>query len=142
MEEKILIKGDFGGKFIPLILYILAAVAFGVLTMIDLIDYWGGVLIIIGALSAIVLVTWGVILDAILKKREMIVTTKRVIVRGAFGYRTDLAVEKITDVSMCWLNGIGCASPSARVKYHFCKNKMELFDTIVAEVLQRDSKYL
>ena len=139
MEEKVLVKGVFGGKILSVILYILAAIVFGILTIVDIVDYWDGILILIGAISAVVLVAWGVIFAAILKKREMIVTTKRIIARGAFGYRTDLAIEKITDVSTGWLNAIGCASPSVRVKYHFCKNKMDIFDTISAKMLENNN---
>lgn len=141
MEEKVLIKGEFGGKVIPVILYVLAAIAFLVLTIFDIVDSWDGILIAIGAGSAIVLAVCGILLKAILKKRELIVTNKRVIARGAFGFRTDIPVEKITDVSMRYFNRIGCGSPSLKVMFPFCKNKIEIFDTIVSESLQRDSKY-
>lgn len=134
MEEKVLVKGVFGGKFISIILYILAVVTFGFLAMATAI-------LIMGLISGIVLAIFGLIISAILKKRELIVTNKRVIARGAFGFRADLPIEKITDVSMRWFNGIGCASPSLRIRFHFCKNKTEIFDTIISESLQRDSKY-
>lgn len=141
MEEKILIKGDFGGKFIPLVLSVLGVIAFIVLTIIDISGYFDGVLIAIGLISAVILFIYAIIINEIFKKRELIITNKRVIARGAFGFRADLPIEKITDVSMRWINGIGCASPSTRIKFHFCKNKTEVFDTIAAETLQRDSKY-
>lgn len=142
MEEKILIKAVFSSlKFLVTIFWFLSAICFLVFAIIGI--YWEEtIFILIGSVSTFILVLTTLIITEILKRRELIVTNKRVIARGAFGFRADLPIEKITDVSMCWLNGIGCASPSARVKYHFCKNKMELFDTIVAEVLQRDSKYL
>ena len=141
MEEKVLIKGEFGGKVIPVILYVLAAIAFLVLTIFDIVDSWDGILVAIGAGSAIVLAVCGILLKAIFKKRELIVTNKRVIARSAFGFRTDIPIEKITDVSMRYFNGIGCGSPSLKVMFPFCKNKIEIFDTIVSESLQRDSKY-
>lgn len=142
MEEKILIKGDFGGKFIPIILSALGVVAFIVLTIIDILGYFGGVLIGIGLISAVILFIYAIIINEILKRRELIITNKRAIARGSFGFRADLPIEKITDVSMRWFNGIGCASPSLRIRFHFCKNKTEVFDTIISESLQRDSKYL
>lgn len=141
MEEKILIKGDFGGKFIPLVLSVLGVIAFIVLTIIDISGYFDGVLIAIGLISAVILFIYAIIINEIFKKRELIITNKRVIARGAFGFRADLPIEKITDVSMRWINGIGCASPSLRIRFHFCKNKTEVFDTIISESLQRDSKY-
>lgn len=141
MEEKILIKGDFGGKFIPLVLSVLGVIAFIVLTIIDISGYFDGVLIAVGLISAVILFIYAIIINEIFKKRELIITNKRVIARGAFGFRADLPIEKITDVSMRWINGIGCASPSLRIRFHFCKNKTEVFDTIISESLQRDSKY-
>jgi protein-S-isoprenylcysteine O-methyltransferase Ste14 len=139
--EKISTKGVFGGDIIPKIIWGLAAITFCIFFSIEMSSSWDGIMFGIGIWSAIVLVIIGLIFKVILEKRELIITNKRVIARGAFGYRTDLPIEKVTDVSMCFFNGIGCASPSAKIKFHFCKNKMEVFDTIVAETLQRDSKY-
>lgn len=136
MEEKVLVKGVFGGKFAVTLLYILAAVILGILSIIDIEDHWDGELIIIGAVIAVIFVVFAIILGKSLKKRELIVTSKRVIARGAFGYRTDLAIENITSVSTYAFKGIGCASSSAKIKYLFCKNKMEIFDTISAEMLK------
>lgn len=137
MEEKVLIKGIFGGKFIFVILYILAAVSFGILTMVDIIDYWDGILIITGGIIAIVLVACGIIISKIMKKRELIVTNKRVIARSAFSFRTDFNIEKITSVSTRAFGGIGCGTSSLKILFHFCKNKQEIFDTIAAETLKK-----
>ncbi len=142
MEEKILVKGIFSGDIIPKIFWSFAIIIWFLFLIIDVSGGWEGILIAVGTVSAIVLVIIGLIFKVILEERELIITNKRVIARGAFGYRADLPIEKVTDVSMCWFNGIGCASPSARIKFHFCKNKMEVFNTIVSETLQRDSKYL
>lgn len=135
MEEKVLIKGEFGGKFLVVLLYIAAALTAFLLIVTD------DDLIALGFLCGIVLALFAVILNVILNKRELVVTNKRVIARGAFGFRADLPIEKVTNVSMRWFNGIGCASPSLRIRFHFCKNKTEVFDTIISESLQRDSKY-
>ena len=116
--------------------YVIAAILFviGLGTGYDIAILWLTV-------SAIFMVFVGVILGTIFKKRELIVTNKRVIARGAFGFRADIPIEKITNVSMRWFNGIGCASPSLRIIFYFCNNKTEVFDTIISESLQRDSKY-
>ena len=137
MEEKVLIKAVFSKlKFLVILCYVIAAILFviGLGTGYDIAILWLTV-------SAIFMVFVGVILGTIFKKRELIVTNKRVIARGAFGFRADIPIEKITNVSMRWFNGIGCASPSLRIIFYFCKNKTEVFDTIISESLQRDSKY-
>ena len=137
MEEKVLIKAVFSKlKFLVVLCYVIAAILFVIGLAIGY-----DIAILYLTASSVFMVFVGVILGGILKMRELIVTNKRVIARGAFGYRADLPIEKITDVSMCWFNGIGCASPSTRIKFHFCKNKTEVFDTIISESLQRDSKY-
>lgn len=141
MEEKVLIKGVFGGKFISIILYILAIIFAVFFIALDSSLYADGALIAIGVIFAIGLIGWGIIIGKLLKKREMIVTNKRVIVRSAFGFREDMPIEKITNVSTRFFSGIGCGTPSTKIKFHFCKNKVEVFDTIISESLQRDSKY-
>lgn len=142
MEEKVLIKGVFGGKIITIILYIIAAIGFALLTVIDLVAEFSGILIMTGVISAIFLVAYGIIVSIIMKKRELIVTNKRVIARGVFSFRTDFPIEKITDVSMRWFGGIGCGTPSLKIMLYFCKNKQEIFDTVASETLKRDSAFL
>lgn len=141
MEEKILIKAVFSSlKFLVTILWVLTVICFLVFAIIA-IDWEEPIFILTGSVSTFILVLTTLIITEILKRRELIVTNKRVIARGAFGYREDLPIEKVTNVSMCFFNGIGCGSPSAKIKYHFCKNMTEVFDTIISESLQRDSKY-
>lgn len=136
MEEKVLIKGEFGGKFLVVLLYIVAA-----LTAFVFIVSGDDDLIPVGIVFGLVLVLFAIILNVLLNKRELVVTNKRVIARGAFGYRTDLPTEKVTNVSTYWFGGIGCGSPSSKIRFLFCKNKVEIFDVIISESLQRDSKY-
>ncbi len=141
MEEKILIKAEFSSlKTLVSILWLLTAICFLVFIIIAF-AWVEPIFIEIGAVPTIILACTTLIITEILKKRELIVTNKRVIARGAFGYRLDLPIEKVTNVAMCGFDGIGCGSPSAKIKYHFCKNKTEVFDTIISESLQRDSKY-
>ncbi|MBE6787208.1 MAG: hypothetical protein E7537_02550 [Ruminococcaceae bacterium] len=141
MEEKVLIKGVFGGKFIITILWILGITFFALCCIGGIIDN-DAEIIIIGMVGGIPLIFFATILTVLLKKCELIVTNKRVIARGAFGYRTDLPIEKITNISMRYFGGIGCGSPSTKVRFHFCKNKQEIFDTIASETLKRDSAFL
>ena len=70
MEEKVLIKGVFGGKFIYVILYILAIIIGGLFIMIDIAEGWDGMLIATGVISAIILIICGAIISKIMKKRE------------------------------------------------------------------------
>lgn len=142
MEEKILIKGTFGGKFIPFIFYIIGVVPFVILTIYDVADSWDGILITLGAGILLLFGGLGLIMSVIIKKRELIITNKRIIVRSAFGFRTDFPIEKVTDISMRPFSGIGCGSPSLKIMFHFCKNKQEIFDTIASETLKRDSAFL
>ena len=144
MEEKVLVKGIFKSKLmsaLTTILYILAPIILVVFIAIDIEQYMDGAMIVTGVLLAGLFVLGAIIIRKIFKKREVIVTNKRVIVKGILKFRKDFPIEKITEVSTCWFNGIGCASPSSKFKYHFCANKMEIFDTIAEETLQRDSKY-
>ena len=136
MEEKILIKGDFALRFIPIVLSAVGIFIFALFTLID------GAFFLINLIIAIIFIVAAIIANKALKKRELIVTNKRVIARGAFGYRTDLPIEKITNVSMRCFGGIGCGTPSTKIRFHFCKNKQEIFDTIASETLKRDSAFL
>ena len=141
MEEKVLVKGIFGGKFMVTLIWILSIAAIALCIVCGIVNYDEG-LIIIGVVCGIPLIIFAIIFSALLKKRELIVTNKRVIARAAFGYRTDLPIEKITNVSMRCFNGIGCGTPSTKIRFHFCKNKQEIFDTIASETLKRDSAFL
>ena len=140
MEEKVLVKGVFGGKFLVTLIYIFAALIGVIFIGMGIADENEEV-IIPGVFMVLVFVIMGIIVNIILNKREFIVTNKRVIARGAFGFRADMPLEKVTAIRTYFWSGIGCSTPSVRVKYIFCKNKIEIFDTIAAEVLQRDSKF-
>lgn len=139
MEEKVLAKGVLGGKLIIAILMIISLVITGICA-IGFMNNHDEELAIIFMVIGICLIVFWAILGIAAKKREITVTDKRVIAKGAFGYRQDLPIEKITNVSTGFFNKIGCGSPSAKIRFYFCKNKMEVFDAIIAEVLQRDSK--
>lgn len=151
MEEKVLIKADFW-KFTFLL--VLLWIAFGCLVIFQLIDIsiwindsinWGfdffmfleyfflHLSITLPSLFAIIL------FKHILKKREFIVTNKRVIVRSSFGFRKDIQLNKITSTSTYFFKGVGVASSSARIKVFFCKNKMDLFDLISKELLSENT---
>lgn len=138
MEEKILAKGIFGGVFIPITISVLAAISFVISAIVDLLEELDGKLIISGAVLAIVLIAWAIVINEILKRRALIITNKRVVARAAFGFRTDIPITKITSVSMLWFGGIGCGSPSFKIFFFLCKNKAEIFDTISSEVAKRD----
>ena len=141
MEEKVLIKAEFSGvKFLIGLIWFLALAPALLLVLIGVVES-DEELIPVGILIGVVMAIFAFLFAKILKARELIVTNKRVIARAAFGHRVDLPIEKVTGVSTCFFGGIGCSSPSARVKFHFVKNKMDVFNTIAAEVLQRDSKY-
>ena len=76
---------------------------------------------------ALILCGFAFVLGKILDKRELIITNKRVIARGAFSFRTDFPIEKVTSVSTRWFGGIGCGTPSLKIMMFFCKNKQEIF---------------
>lgn len=141
MEEKVLVKGVFGGKFMVTLFWILSIAFIAICVVCGIVNY-DEVLMAIGIVGGIPLIVFTVIFSVLLKKRELIVTNKRVIARAAFGYRTDLPIEKITNISMRCLGGIGCGTPSTKIRFHFCKNKQEVFDTIASETLKRDSAFL
>ena len=141
MEEKVLVKGEFGGKFFAVLLWILSMALIAICIVCGIVNY-DEELIIMGIVGGIPLIILSIILSVILKKRELVITNKRIIARSAFGFRTDIPIEKITNISMRWFGGIGCGSPSTKVRFHFCKNKQEIFDTIASETLKRDSAFL
>ena len=141
MEEKILTKGVFGGKNTMIFLWALCATCFLIFTKWAI--SWEDVSIVLaGLMSTALLVGITLIIGHILKKRELIVTNKRVIARGAFGFRRDIPIKKIAGISMFVFNGISIGSNSTKIKFQFCKNKIEVFDTIAAETLERDKTYL
>ena len=135
MEEKILIKSEFS-KLTPL--FVLMWIVFGIIisTGVSLSSSWGDSGILFGMLFiALIWLFVILILKNIVNKKELIVTNKRIIARGAFGYRKDIKLEKVTSVSTYFLKGIGVGSSSAKIKFLFCTNKMEVFDTISKELL-------
>ena len=141
MEEKILTRATFGGKFIVVLAWILSALL-TFLVFIAVIDtYNEEELFPIVIVTGIISFACAIIIGKIFKSRELIVTNKRVVARTAFGYRLDLPLEKVTSVSTYIFNGITCSTPSAKINFQFCKNKKEVFDTIISETLQRDSKF-
>ena len=141
MEEKVLVKGVFAGKIFTTVLWIVS-IAFAAICIIAGDTNYDDGLIALGIVGGIVLIITTILVSTALKKRELIVTNKRVIARSAFGYRTDIPMEKVSDVSMHCFGGIGCGSPSIKVRFHFCKNKQEIFDAIASETLKRDRAFL
>lgn len=142
MEEKVLAKGVFGGKFIPVIFYVLAAIVFCYSVITAATYGWDGTFIVFALIYALTSTAFGIIIGKLMKKRELIVTNKRVIVRNAFCFRTDFPIEKITSVSTRWFGRIGCGSSSMKIMLGLCKNKQEIFDTIASEMVKRDSAFL
>ena len=142
MEEKIIIKAEFFSlNFLVIIFWII----FGITFMYNFSQaiLLGGIYILLtGILSSMPSFLIAILLKHILNKRELIVTNKRVILRGAFSFRIDIPIEKITNVSMSFLYGIGCGGASARIHILFCKNKSDVFDVIISQTLQRDKKYI
>ncbi len=135
MEEKILIKANFSKLNF---LFVLLWIMFGgiILACVIMAADWGDIGPFFGMLViALIWMLFILIIKHIVNKREFIVTNKRIIARGAFGYRKDIKLEKITSVSTYFCKGIGVGSSSAKIKFLFCTNKMEVFDTISKELL-------
>ncbi len=142
MEERVLAKADFiKFKFLIAFLWTLSPICL-LGFIIWAIDQGTIAIMLVGMVISVVIALMTLLLSYILKKRELVVTNKRVIARGAFGYRRDFPMEKVTDISTCFFMGIGCASPSSKIKFLYCKNKKEVFDAISFEVMRRDSKRL
>lgn len=144
MEEKVLLKGDFEGEKTPLAIGII----FGIISIITSIplddELWGdGLYIFLGFVAAAIFIGIGAVVMKLLEKRELVITNKRVIARRCFGFRRDIKLEDITDISMynwnpryLWLsNGISVASPSARIGFVWCSNKEAIYNTIAFQIL-------
>ena len=71
---------------------------------------------------------------------SLTVTDKRVFGKAAFSQRVDLPFDKISSVAMCTFNGVGVATSSGKIKFLFCKNKDEIFNTISNVLLERQGK--
>lgn len=141
MEEKVLVKGNLGGKFLVVIMYILAITPSALGIIMGIADD-NEEMLFVAIPYLIVMIIFAIIINAILNKRELVVTNKRVIARGAFSFRVDIPIEKVTHISSGFFGKIGCGSPSRKIRFAFCKNKMEIFDTLAAETLKRDSAIL
>lgn len=141
MEEKILAKADFVKfKFLIAFLWTLPPICL-IAFIIWAIDTGVIGIMLVGIVISIVIAIMTLLLSYILKKRELVVTNKRVIAKRAFGFRKDFPIEKVTEMSMCIFMGIGCASPSSKIKFLFCKNKTEIFDIIAFGTTKRNGKY-
>ncbi len=135
MEEKVLLKGNFNGEQIPRIIGIIL----GIMLIIIFISFdvalsGNGLFIFLGFVEAGIFIGIGAALMKLLEKRELVITNKRVIARRCFGFRRDIKLEDITDISMS-RNGISVASPSARIGFAWCTNKEEIYNTIAFQIL-------
>lgn len=136
MEEKVLLKGNFNGEQIPRIIgIILGIVSIIIFISFDVALSGNGLFIFLGFVEAGIFIGIGAALMKLLEKRELVITNKRVIARGCFGFRRDIKLEDITDISMSRNNGISVASPSARIGFDFCTNKEEIYNTIAFQIL-------
>ena len=142
MDEKIIIKADFYKfKFFIAFLWTLCPILFFVF-MANAIDEGEMGIMFAGIVVVALLALYILLLSYVLKKRELIVTNKRVISRRAFAFRRDIPIEMVTDVSSRLFWGISCGSPSTKIFFSFCKNYKEVFDAISHEVLKRDRRYM
>lgn len=137
MEEKVLLKGNLDGEKLPRIIgIILGIVSIIICISFDVELSGNGLFIFLGFVAAGIFIGIGAALMKLLEKRELVITNKRVIERRAFGFRRDIKLEDITDISMYdWNNGISVASPSARIGFVFCTNKEEIYNTIAFQIL-------
>lgn len=136
MEEKVLLKGNFNGEQIPRIIgIILGIVSIIIFISFDVALSGNGLFIFLGFVEAGIFIGIGAALMKLLEKRELVITNKRVIERRAFGFRRDIKLEDITDISMSRNNGISVASPSARIGFAWCTNKEEIYNTIAFQIL-------
>ena len=140
MEEKILAKGVFSkfnfisGIFLALSLF----GVFGLFASFDnnaqLVDSTG---ITIGFLFILLGLGGAFLFYHLLNKCDIVVTDKRVYGKAAFNHRVDLPLDKISSIDTCSLHGIGVATSSGKIKFLFCQNQSEIFDTISKLLLER-----
>lgn len=142
MDERIIVKADFFKfKFFIAFLWTLCPILFFVF-MANAIDKGKMSVMFAGIVVISLLALFILLLSYVLKKRELIVTNKRVISRRAFAFRRDIPIEKVTDVSSRLFWGISCGSPSTKIFFSFCKNYKDVFDAISREVLKKDRVYM
>ena len=67
MEEKVLVKGEFGGKFFAVLLWILSMALIAICIVCGIVNY-DEELIIMGIVGGIPLIILSIILSVILKK--------------------------------------------------------------------------
>lgn len=141
MEERILARADFVKfKFLIAFLWTLSPICL-LGFIIWSIDSGVVEIMLAGIIISIIIACFTLLLSYILKKRELVVTNKRVVAKGAFGFRKDIPIEKVTSFSTFIFMGIGCSSPSAKIRFNYCKNKLEVFDAIVLEATKRNNRY-
>ena len=142
MEERVLARADFVKfKFLIAFLWTLSPICL-LGFIIWAIDVGVIGLMLAGIVISIIIAGMTLLLSYILKKRELVVTNKRVVAKGAFGFRKDIPIEKVTSFSTFMIMGIGCSSPSTKIKFNYCKNRLEVFDAIALEATKRNNRYL
>jgi len=135
MEEKVLIKADFGG-LTPLfvILWLLFGLVLfaGIIISISWVEFTPFFICLLGAA---IIFAFSRILKSALKKRRLIITNKRIIACAAFGYRRDITFEHISSIGRYFWWGIGVGSSSCKVRFNFVKNRDEIYDVLVEQLI-------
>lgn len=134
-KEEILVRAEFGNlKAIFIILWIL----FGLVLFVGLVESfdWSEVFpFFICLLGAAIIFAFSRILKSALKKRRLIVTNTRIIACAAFGYRRDITFEHISSIGRYFWWGIGVGSSSCKVRFNFVKNRDEIYDVLVEQLI-------
>lgn len=142
MEEKVLIKGIFSKlNFLSIILWGVS-IYFFIGFFMSLGDFEEEpALVLVGLAGIVVFFGGGFLLQYLMNNCALTVSDKRVFGKAAFGQRVDLPFDKVSSVAMCAFKGIAVATSSGKIKFLFCKNKDEVFDTISEVLLERQNKW-
>lgn len=140
MEEKILIKGTFSKFNILSIIFCSIGISYFIMGLIFSISYEDIIDLCIGIGVFLVCLGVALLLQHLMNNCSITVTDKRVFGKAAFSKRVDLPFDKISSVATCAFKGVGVATSSGRIKFLFCKNKNDVFETISKVLLERQSK--
>jgi len=151
MEEKIIIKGDFGKNIISYLFFILSSISFVISIIVYLYCGGGGFIesfILPQSAEGIAVLFWlGIVFLAIaiffifeMNFCEIVITDKRIYGKTSFGRAINLPCDKISSVGTCYPKGIIVATSSGIIRFWLLSNQTEVFNAITDLLNNRQNK--
>jgi hypothetical protein len=127
MKERIIIKAQFFTERLTRVLIAIGTILLvvGVASMGTIQEYS---LIVIGLALFVYILAF--FFGKAMKKRQLVVTDKRIYGQVAFGKRIDLPYDSISAVGTCFPKGVFASTSSGAVKFLLISNQADIYNQI------------